>query len=54
MTELQAMNNSQLSDLAKSLNFNVKGMNKPEMLQTLRGQSKMDEEDVGRHEELTT
>ena len=35
MAELQNMTKSQLTELAKSLNINVKGMNKPEMLQKI-------------------
>ena len=51
------MTKSQLTELAESLNINVKGMNKPEMLQKLCPQSLMGEQDVSEedeHTELTT
>ena len=57
MTELQDMTKSQLTELVKSLNINVQGMNKSEMLQKLCPQSLMEEQDVSEedeHTELTT
>ena len=53
MTELQDMTKSQLTELGKSLNINVKGMNKPEILRKLCPQSLMEEQDVSEEDEHT-
>ena len=53
MAELQNMTKSQLTELAKSLNINVKGMNKPEMLQKLCTQGVIGEDYASEDDEHT-